>query len=209
MKPRDTRRIVGPVFCGFDHALASDRPNFVWLVSEDNSIHYMKLFDPHGAETPRIEQLAGQGLLFEHAFSTSPVCSVARSTLISGCYAPRIGTQFHRRSVLVPLPEGLRMFPAYLRNAGYYTTNNAKKDYNVIEDEGVWDASSARATWRNRKRGQPFFHQQNFGVTHESSLHFTERAMRERQTKTDPDGCFHRAVSPRHADPPLCLRPLP
>ena len=38
---------------------------------------------------------------------------------------------------LAAMPDGLKMFPAYLRDAGYYTTNNNKKDYNAIESEGL------------------------------------------------------------------------
>ncbi|MBI2478813.1 MAG: sulfatase-like hydrolase/transferase, partial [Planctomycetia bacterium] len=163
---------------------AADRPNFVWLISEDNSTHYLKLFDEHGAETPRIAELAKHGLLFRNAFSNAPVCSVARTTLITSCYGPRIGTQYHRRSVEVPLPDGLRMFPAYLRAAGYYTTNNNKKDYNAIEGDGVWDESSKQASWRQRTAGQPFFHMQSFATTHESSLHFTAKVMQDEATKT-------------------------
>lgn len=180
-------------------ALGADKPNFVWLLSEDNSVHYMKLFDEHGAETPHIAKMAEQGLLFANAFSNAPVCSVARSTLITGCYAPRIGIQYHRKSVMVPMPEGLRMFPFYLRRAGYYTTNNRKKDYNAIEGEGVWDMSSNKASWRKRKPGQPFFHMQSFGTTHESSLHFPERHIQNNPTRTDPESVF---VAPVHPDTP-------
>ncbi len=182
-----------------DLASAAERPNFVWLISEDNSTHYLKLFNEHGAETPRIAELARHGLLFENAFSNAPVCSVARTTLITGCYGPRIGTQYHRRSVEVPMPDGLRMFPAYLRDAGYYTTNNNKKDYNAIEGEGVWDKSSNQASWRQRKSGQPFFHMQSFTTTHESSLHFPAKVMQNEATKTDPDSVF---VAPYHPDTP-------
>lgn len=178
---------------------ANERPNFVWLVSEDNSKHYLKLFDEHGAEAPRIAEMAEQGLLFEHAFSNAPVCSVARTTLITGCYAPRIGTQFHRKMVEVPLPGDLQMFPAYLREAGYYTTNRQKKDYNAIEGEGVWDESSKRATWRDRRDGQPFFHYQSFPVTHESSLHFSAEKMANEPTETDPDDV---TLAPYHPDTP-------
>jgi len=171
---------------------SAEKPNFVWLISEDNSVHYMKLFDQHGAETPRIAELAQHGLIFENAFSNAPVCSVARTTLITSCYGPRIGTQFHRRTVMAPMPTGLKMFPTYLRDAGYYTTNNSKKDYNAIEGQGVWDASSNKASWRNRKDGQPFFHKQSFKTTHESSLHFKDM---KRPTKHDPKDVF---VAPYH-----------
>lgn len=152
-------------------------PNIVWITSEDNSKHYLKLFDENGVSTPNIESLAEQGLVFTRAFSNAPVCSVARSALISGCYGPRIGTQFHRKYIPVPMSDSLRMFPSYLRKAGYFTTNNKKKDYNIIEGEGVWDESSEEATWRHRKGDQPFFHVFNIGVSHESGLHFSSQEM--------------------------------
>jgi arylsulfatase A-like enzyme len=176
-------------FVVFDSTAAerqSTRPNIVWLVSEDNSARWLKLYEREGAPMPNVERLAADGLVFNHAFSCAPVCSVARSTLISGCYAPRIGAQYHRRTELAPMPDGVDMFPAYLRRAGYYTANNSKEDYNLIKTPGVWDASSGKASYRNRKPGQPFFHVQNFGRTHESSLHFSREAMAKSETKADP-----------------------
>ena len=156
-----------------------DRPNIVWVVSEDNSARYLKLYDPAGAEMPNVEALAAQGLVFNHVFSNAPVCSVARSTLISGSYAPRLGAQYHRAIEKVPMPKGLQMFPTYLRKAGYYCSNNAKEDYNEIKSKGCWDESSKKATWRKRALGQPFFYVHNFDETHESKLHFDRDAMHE------------------------------
>lgn len=149
-------------------------PNIVWLTTEDNSPQYMKLYNSDGVAMPAIEKLAKEGIVFDNAFSNAPVCSVARSTLITGCYAPRIFTQFHRRTRHVPLPEGVMPFPYYLKKAGYYTTNNSKEDYNFLLPEGVWDESSKKATYKNRKQGQPFFHVQNYTITHESNLHFDQ-----------------------------------
>ena len=166
---------------------SADRPNVVWILSEDNSIHFMQHFFPGGAETPNIEAMATHGLTFDHAFSNAPVCSVARTTLATACYGPRIGTQFHRRYRLAAMPEGLRMFPAYLRDAGYYTTNNAKKDYNAIESADVWDESSNQASWRNRKTAdQPFFHMETHALSHEGSLHFGANVMNSESTTEDP-----------------------
>ncbi|MGB7347908.1 MAG: sulfatase-like hydrolase/transferase [Pirellulaceae bacterium] len=169
------------------HGLAADRPNIVWIVSEDNSHHYLNHFFDGGAVAPNIEALAANGLTFDHAFSNAPVCSVARTTLATSCYGPRIGTQFHRRYQLAPMPEGLKMFPTYLRQAGYYTTNQSKKDYNAVENDGVWDDSSAKANWRNRSDpGQPFFHMQSHGESHEGQLHFPASDIENKPTTTDP-----------------------
>jgi len=167
---------------------AAERPNVVWIVSEDNSVHYLEHFFAGGAKAPNIEALARHGLTFNHAFSNGPVCSVARTTLATACYGPRIGTQFHRRYKMAPMPEGLRMFPAYLRDSGYYTTNNSKKDYNAVEDKGVWDESSRNASWRNRPdKSQPFFHMQSHPPSHESSLHFKQTTYENEKTATDPN----------------------
>ena len=170
------------------HARAAERPNVVWIVSEDNSIHYMRHFFPGGAATPNIEGMARSGLTFNNAFSNSPVCSVARTTLATSCYGPRIGTQFHRRYVRVTMPKDVKMFPAYLRAAGYYTTNNAKTDYNANPSDDVWNESSRRASWRNRKdKSQPFFHMESHGQSHESSLHFNANIYNNTSTETHPD----------------------
>lgn len=180
---------------------AQDRPNFVWIVSEDNSIHYLRHFFPGGTATPAIESLAAHGLTFDHAFSNAPVCSVARTTLITSCHAPRMGTQFHRRNAEARLPEDLHMFPAFLRKAGYHTTNNSKKDYNAVEGGGVWDESSTKASWRDRKDpAQPFFHFASHNDSHESSLHFNEESYLNYQPSHDPHKV---ALAPYHPDTPL------
>jgi len=174
-------------------------PNIVWLTTEDNAACWYRLYNPRGAPMPHIERLAEHGLVFTNAYSCGPVCSVARSTIISGCYAPRVGAQWHRKQQPVAMPPGIHMFPWYLRRAGYYTTNNRKEDYNFRpeEKEGVWDESSGRATYRNRKPNQPFFHVQNFGGTHESRL-FPQRPVS--QLRTDPTSV---ELFPYHPDTPL------
>ncbi|MEM9658144.1 MAG: sulfatase, partial [Planctomycetota bacterium] len=195
---RNTCLVLAFVVCAA-RAAADERPNFVFLVTEDNSKHFLRLYDPeHGAPMPNIERLARRGLVFNHAFSNAPVCSTARTTLATGCFGPRIGTQFHRRARMAPMPQGLEMFTAYLRRAGYYASNNAKTDYNAAAGE-VWDESSRKASWRARKPGQPFFHMQSFGVTHESSLHFGLDQL-QKPTVTDAESV---GLSARHPDTPL------
>ncbi|WP_303317222.1 sulfatase [Flavivirga abyssicola] len=180
--------------CNSKQAEPTTPPNIVWITSEDNSKHYMDLFDKHGTSTPNIEKLANHGIRFTHAFSNAAVCSAARSTLISGSYGPRLATHYHRKLQKVPMPEDLEMFPYYLRQAGYHTTNNSKEDYNIFKSDSVWDDSSKHATWKNRKPNQPFFHVFNIGTTHEGKLHFTEEDMKA-GTKTNPDSTF---VFPNH-----------
>jgi arylsulfatase A-like enzyme len=180
-------------------AWSAERPNIVWLLSEDNSIHYARLYGDELGAMPNIESLAQSGLVFNHAFSCSPVCSVARTTLMTGMYAPRIGFQYHRKEVQARMPAGSAMFPVHLRKAGYYVSNNVKTDYNVVAGK-VWNESSRKASWRNRPdKEMPFFHMQSFGMSHESSLHFKRPQMNVEELTTRPDDV---TVFPYHPDTP-------
>ena len=145
-----------------------DRPNILWIVSEDNS-PFLGCYGDTFATTPNIDRLATEGVLYRNAFATAPVCAPSRSTLITGLYPPSLGTENMRSTY--PIPAFVKFFPRYLREAGYYTTNNAKKDYNTDDQETAWDESSGKATYLNRKPGQSFFAVFNLGVSHESSLH--------------------------------------
>ncbi|MFT3750405.1 MAG: sulfatase-like hydrolase/transferase [Agriterribacter sp.] len=144
-----------------------DRPNILWIVSEDNTT-YIGAYGDVYATTPNIDALAKQGILFEDAYCTAPVCAPSRSTLITGMYPPAVGTENMRSEY--PVPAFVKFFPRYLREAGYYTSNNAKKDYNTVDQTEAWDESGNKATYKNRRPGQPFFAVFNINTTHESSI---------------------------------------
>ena len=148
-----------------------DKPNIIWLVSEDNGPFLGCYGDPN-AVTPNLDRFAEQGILYENAFANAPVCAPARSTIITGMYACSMGT--HNMRSKYPIPENIKFFSQYLRQAGYYCTNKSKEDYNTIKPDGAWDESSKKATWENRQPDQPFFAVVNHGVSHESSLHKTD-----------------------------------
>ena len=177
------------------------RPNFVFLLSEDNSIHYLRLYGYEYGKTPNIEKLANEGLTFNHAFSNSPVCSVARSTLATGILAPRAGLQYHRKTATGKLPKGLKPWSAILRDNGYFCTNIKKTDYNFSTDAKLWDkAPRNQKPWAGRSdKAKPFFHMQSFGSSHESSLHFPTSLMQKQATITPPNKI---ELHPYHPDTP-------
>lgn len=147
---------------------SEERPNILWITSEDNS-PFLGCYGDTFATTPNLDRLASEGVLYENAFATAPVCAPTRFTLITGVYAPSAGTQ-HMRSNM-PIPEFIRFFPEYIRQQGYYCTNNSKKDYNTTDQPDCWNESSSTANWKGRTDGQPFFHVRNLTISHESSIH--------------------------------------
>jgi uncharacterized sulfatase len=144
-----------------------DRPNILWITCEDTGPQIGAYGDTYST-TPNLDSLAARGRIYSHAWSNAPVCAPARTTIISGAYPTSLGAQ-HMRSI-TRMPDGMMMYPQYLREAGYYCTNNSKEDYNLEKPGQVWDESSNKAHWRNRKPGQPFFAIFNFTTTHESQI---------------------------------------
>ena len=145
-------------------------PNILWLTSEDNSA-FLGCYGDKFATTPILDNLAEEGFLYTRAYANCPVCSPARTTIITGLYANSGGGQNHRSSY--SKPDAVNFYTHYLREKGYYTTNNSKEDYNIDprQTADIWDESSTNAHYKNRKQGQPFFAVFNTTISHESSLH--------------------------------------
>jgi arylsulfatase A-like enzyme len=145
------------------------RPNILWLTAEDFSPNLGCYGDTY-AGTPALDALAKESVRYTRAFATAPVCSPARSCLITGMYATSLGTQRLRSQF--PVSKHVRGFSALLRDAGYYCSNNVKTDYNLRGERAfiadAWNESSATAHWRKRPAGQPFFAVFNFMTTHQS-----------------------------------------
>ena len=148
-------------------AFSAAGPNILWLTSEDHS-PTMGCYGDKFATTPNVDALAARGLRYRFAWSCAPVCAPARTTLISGLYPPSTGAE-HMRS-MVPLPKEFKMYPQFLREAGYYCSNNSKEDYNLAKPGQVWDESSGKAHYKNRAAGQPFFAIFNSTKSHESQI---------------------------------------
>lgn len=182
----------------------SERPNILWITCEDIS-PYLGSYGFEQAKTPNLDKLAEKGIRFTHAYANAPVCAVARSTILSGMYASTIGT--HQMRSRIQLPETIPVYPKVLRDAGYYCTNNVKKDYNSNYefDNTIWDESSNQAHYRNRKPDQPFFAVFNNTVTHESQLseqritHYLENNLIPKKPRINPNDVV---LPPYHPDLP-------
>lgn len=156
-----------------------ERPNILWLVAEDHYPFVGAYGDPV-AHTPALDRLAHEGIRYENSYSTAPVCAPSRFALLTGVAPQSAGPAEHMRAA-GRIPGFLKGFPQYLREAGYYTTNNSKTDYNAVVDmEATWDASSATAHYRDRPARAPFFAVFNDMTTHESCL-FTAQDGRTRR----------------------------
>jgi N-sulfoglucosamine sulfohydrolase len=157
--------------------------NVLWISTHDINPHLGTYHGVYpGAEyavTPNLDRLAGEGVRFDNAYATTPVCGPSRSAIVTGCFPTSIGTM-HMRTKAVPPPE-VRMLPEYFREAGYYTTNNWFTDFQVPTPVTAFDDCGPAAHWRNRPDPeQPFFAAFHGMVTHESQIYLDDEAFAAR-----------------------------
>jgi arylsulfatase A-like enzyme len=165
-------------FAGLARVEAADRPNVLWLIGEDFSPD-LGCYGTPEARTPNIDALAAKGVRFTKAFSTAPVCSASRSAFMTGMYQTTIGAHNHRshRDDDFRLPEGVRVLPHWLRDAGIFAANivqladdrderfyrgTGKTDWNFNIEGKPFESND----WSELKSHQPFYAQINFSETH-------------------------------------------
>lgn len=182
----------------------NERPNILWITTEDIS-PYLGCYGHIHAQTPNLDQLAERGIRYTRAYANAPVCAPSRATLLTGMYATTAGSHEMRSEYLVPAE--IPAYPKILREAGYYCTNNSKKDYNssYSADTTLWDSSGRDAHYRNRKSGQPFFAVFNIMETHESQIgedrikYYTENGLIPAKPRVNPEEI---KLPPYHPDLP-------
>jgi N-sulfoglucosamine sulfohydrolase len=178
-------------------------PNIVWISLEDIG-SMIGCYGDDYARTPVFDRLAAEGIRYTKAHSIAPVCSTSRSSIITGMYPSSLGTHHHRSNVGQP-PAFVKMLPNLMGEAGYYTTNNYKKDYNIGGDR--WHASSRKAHWRNRpNKEQPFFAVFNYTACHSSITKIDENVIVEQRLNRLKPADFHdpalAPIPPYHPDVP-------
>lgn len=190
-------------------AFADDRPNILYIALEDIT-PMMGCYGDEYAKTPVFDQLADEGIRYTNAHSVAPVCSVSRSSIVTGMYPSTIGT-LHHRSGGLPAPAFLKFVPNLMGEAGYYTTNQ-KGDYNVV---GMKYARQGKkggdSPWRSRPdKSQPFFSKIDFNECHSSVTKTAEKVIVEqRLNRLSPDDFHDPAAAPLpsfHPDDPVFRR---
>ncbi|MBI5832543.1 MAG: sulfatase [Armatimonadetes bacterium] len=175
--------------------MSSTRLNVVWIYGEDTTAHF-GCYGERTITTPRVDQMAAEGVVFRQAFCTGPVCSASRSGVITGSYQTAVGAHHHRsgRGVEpVHLPAGVEPLPLLLQRAGYWTSLQAepvgdgrlgKTDYNFVWPRAMFDGTELG----QRPDDRPFFAQITlWGGKHRESATWHDRARVALGSLTDPE----------------------
>jgi arylsulfatase len=140
----------------------AERPNFVFIIADDVSPDDLDCYAPSPARTPSLDRLAAEGLVFDRAYLTCSSCSPTRCSIITGRYPHNTGApELH-----MPLPADQFMFPAALRDAGYFTVLAGKNHMGPAVDAAFDEITAGTGPgkerdWvqrlRERPQDKPFF----------------------------------------------------
>ena len=101
-------------------ALASERPNILYIMSDDHAAHAISAYRSRLAEiapTPNIDRLANEGALLTNVFCTNSICSPSRACVLTGQYN-HVNGAFDLGGQVMP---GKQMLAIEMGKAGYHT----------------------------------------------------------------------------------------
>ncbi len=138
-------------------------PNIVFIVIDDMGWRDIGCYGSTFYETPNIDRLAQQGMVFSDAYASCPVCSPTRASILTGKYPARVGvTQFiggHAVGKLCDVPYFHQLpvqeisLATTLRNGGYQTWHVGKWHLGKWVKRHGFDINIGGSDWGHPRKG--------------------------------------------------------
>lgn len=150
------------LFMSYCHGgLASELPNFVFILTDDISAEDLGMYGNQHIHTPNLDRIADLGLVFDNAFLTTSSCSPSRNSIITGRYPHNTGAP----EIHMELPEDQLTFVQLLKQAGYHTVLSGKNHMAPPDQLGFLEFSDSHPAgsenWvqhlKERPKNKPFF----------------------------------------------------
>ncbi|MEM1067517.1 MAG: sulfatase [Planctomycetota bacterium] len=161
MKTRHTAQMITlVVLCVMPNVEthAQQQPNVIFFLVDDLGQRDVGCYGSQFYETPAIDQLAKEGMLFDNAYSTCHVCSPSRASILTGKYPARTNLtewlggrperdfeRLHHAEKLTALPDEEQTLAETLREHGYATANYGKAHLN--QDPTTYGFDEAITGW--------------------------------------------------------------
>lgn len=110
------------------------RPNVVFLLADDQCTYSMGCYGTPGVQTPNMDALARDGIVFDNHYDTTAICMASRANVMTGMYEYKTGCNFEHGAMLRSHWE--KSYPVLLREAGYTTGFAGKFGFEVTQNPG-------------------------------------------------------------------------
>jgi arylsulfatase A-like enzyme len=97
-------------------AAAADRPNIIFIMSDDHAAHAISAYGSRVNSTPNIDRIAREGTRFDNVFATNSICTPSRASILTGQYSHRNGVPVFNR-----FDSSRQTVARLLQAGGYYT----------------------------------------------------------------------------------------
>ncbi|MDA9555457.1 sulfatase [Pelobium sp.] len=159
---------------------AKKKMNIVFLLADDLRWNSLGCMGNNIVVTPNIDKIAAQGIKFNNAAVTTPICCCSRASILTGQYMSR--NKVENFSTVIPADNFINTYPGVLRNAGYYTgfvgkygvgkVRESDFDFSSIYEGKHWyPVNQSIQVVKLNKRGKPLPNQKIIG----DSIHVTDR----------------------------------
>ncbi len=105
--------------------MASTKPNILFIIADQMAAQFLSAYGHGVTKTPNIDRLAKSGVVFENAYSSSPLCAPARATIMNGLLPSRTGVYDNAAE----FPSSIPTWAHYLRLQGYKTCLSGKMHF--------------------------------------------------------------------------------
>jgi arylsulfatase A-like enzyme len=110
---------------------ADDRPNIIFLMSDDQSTYTMGCYGNEDVQTPNLDRLSADGMTFDNHYDTTAICMASRANVMTGMYEYKTGTNFMHGDMLRSTWQ--KSYPVLLQEAGYLTAFAGKFGFDLKE----------------------------------------------------------------------------
>ncbi|MEM7699640.1 MAG: sulfatase-like hydrolase/transferase, partial [Verrucomicrobiota bacterium] len=144
-------------FLASGSGLGDDRPNLVFLFTDDQAWNTLGCYGNDSVVTPHIDALAADGMVFDRHYNTTAICMASRASVMTGLFEYRHGCNFEHGHLTVE--KWRQSYPVLLRAAGYRTAMAGKIGLEICDEpEGkgrlpesdfdVWGAGPGQTKYR-------------------------------------------------------------
>ncbi|MEX2577598.1 MAG: sulfatase [Verrucomicrobiales bacterium] len=139
---------------------ADDRPNLVFLLTDDQATYSLGCYGNPDVRTPNIDRLAAEGMVFDRHYDTTAICMASRASIFTGLHEYRTGCNFEHGNLVQEKWD--RSYPVLLRKAGYRTALAGKFGVEIsprpdaegrlpIEDFNRWGGGPGQTHYATKK----------------------------------------------------------